>query len=491
MNMITSDPYALKLFGEPVPAADSEQRLATSREQFLIILSVCQRVTDFSTCAAVTFAAEFLELHIGGLGMYPIRTMLTVSVVVGVFVVGLSHQNRIASERAGLYPVYETARAVRISLQAVVFLLSVDVLLRPELPLRAIVLALVLMPLLLMLQKQVLASIIQGLHNRNYGTDRVVVYGAGKASPRITSALSSAPRLALRPVAFIDEDSGSVNDCSLELVYPSSTGDAVQYTSMTVDLLSSLYSDLLLIATLSISTEQRDRLKTIAKQVGARVERLSEASLVEEYLTECVEISGLSLIHEKKKVGTWSYTYGKRMVDIIVSSILLVLLSPVFLLIAVLIRLSSMVPLLVQKRVGRDRAFFKMYKFRSMCSMARKHQSSPKTSRDPRITRVGRFLRRTSLDELPPQLINVFLRQMSLVGSRPEMPFIVRRYNEHQRERLEMAPEITDLLQLSSDRAYPIHESLHYDLTYIRDRFLSMDRAILIHTLFFAMCRGV
>jgi lipopolysaccharide/colanic/teichoic acid biosynthesis glycosyltransferase len=212
---------------------------------------------------------------------------------------------------------------------------------------------------------------------------------------------------------------------------------------------------------------------------------------VDAHLTECVEIGGLSLVHEKKKVGMWFYTYGKRMVDIIVSSILLVFLSPVFLLVAVLIRLGSHGPaLFVQKRVGRDGALFKMYKFRSMCSMARKYEFSPKTSLDPRITRIGRFLRRTSLDELP-QLINVFLGQMSLVGPRPEMPFIVRRYNEHQRERLQVVPGITGLWQLSGDRAYPIHESLHHDLTYIRDRSLSMDIAILIHTLFFAMCRGV
>ena len=405
MNMITSDSYVPKLFVKRMTASSSRQRPATSRELFLSILVVCEWVTNFSTCAAVTFAAEFLELR----GLYTVRTMLAVSAVVGLFVTGLLRQNRSASERAGLHPVHETARAVRISLQVLVFLLSVAVFLRPELPLRAIVLALVLMPLVLVLQKQVFASIIQGLHSRDYNTIHVVVYGAGKTSRRITSALSKAPRLALRPVAFVDEDSGSVDDCSLELAYPRSKEDAVQYTSMTVDLLRSLHCDLLLIATLSLSTEQRDRLKTIARQAGARIEQLSEASLVDAHLTECVEIGGLSLVHEKKKVGMWFYTYGKRMVDIIVSSILLVFLSPVFLLVAVLIRLGSHGPaLFVQKRVGRDGALFKMYKFRSMCSMARKHQSSPKTSRDPRITRVGRFLRRTSLDELP-QLINVSL----------------------------------------------------------------------------------
>ncbi|MGH9596898.1 MAG: sugar transferase [Edaphobacter sp.] len=236
---------------------------------------------------------------------------------------------------------------------------------------------------------------------------------------------------------------------------------------------------------------QRNRLKTLAKQAGARVEQLSEAALEEIHPTDRVGIDRLFLAPEKSKTRTGSYEYGKRIVDILASSVLLLLLSPVFLLIAALIRLSSHGPaLFVQKRVGRDGATFKMYKFRSMCYRVRKYESSPKTSDDPRITSIGRFLRRTSLDELP-QLINVFFGQMSLVGPRPEMPFIVRRYSEHQRQRLQVIPGITGLWQLSGDRAYPIHENLHHDLSYIQHRSLPMDIAILIHTLFFAMRGGV
>jgi lipopolysaccharide/colanic/teichoic acid biosynthesis glycosyltransferase len=80
---------------------------------------------------------------------------------------------------------------------------------------------------------------------------------------------------------------------------------------------------------------------------------------------------------------------------------------------------------------------------------------------------------------------------MSLVGPRPEMPFIVRRYTPQQRQRLQVLPGITGLWQLSADRAYPIHENLHHDLSYIRDRCFSLDLAILIHTVLFAMKAGV
>jgi lipopolysaccharide/colanic/teichoic acid biosynthesis glycosyltransferase len=109
---------------------------------------------------------------------------------------------------------------------------------------------------------------------------------------------------------------------------------------------------------------------------------------------------------------------------------------------------------------------------------------------DPRLTKVGRILRRLSLDELP-QFVNVVLGDMSLVGPRPEMPFIAQNYNSAERKRLNVMPGITGLWQLSGDRAFPIHESLDYDLYYIRHRGMFMDLAILIHTVAFAMRAGI
>jgi lipopolysaccharide/colanic/teichoic acid biosynthesis glycosyltransferase len=114
---------------------------------------------------------------------------------------------------------------------------------------------------------------------------------------------------------------------------------------------------------------------------------------------------------------------------------------------------------------------------------------SPKESQDPRITRIGRYLRKSSLDELP-QLFNVIKGEMSLVGPRPEMPFIVEQYGPREEQRLDVVPGITGLWQLSADRAFLIHENLQYDLYYIRNRGFFMDLAILLHTAVFAM-RGV
>jgi lipopolysaccharide/colanic/teichoic acid biosynthesis glycosyltransferase len=202
------------------------------------------------------------------------------------------------------------------------------------------------------------------------------------------------------------------------------------------------------------------------------------------------DVHPLLLISSPRPVAPFHYLVAKRTADLIVSSLLLVLLAPVLFLIALLVRLDSPGPaLFIQKRVGRDGNLFDIYKFRSMYTNAPKYSFSPTSSSDPRITRCGKFLRLVSLDELP-QLINVFLGNMSLVGPRPEMPFIVQHYGAEQRQRLRVTPGITGLWQLSAGRSFPIHDNIEYDLCYIQNRSFFLDMAILIQTLF-AVSRGV
>jgi lipopolysaccharide/colanic/teichoic acid biosynthesis glycosyltransferase len=117
------------------------------------------------------------------------------------------------------------------------------------------------------------------------------------------------------------------------------------------------------------------------------------------------------------------------------------------------------------------------------------YDCSPTDSSDPRITRVGRILRRTSIDELP-QLWNVLNGDMSLVGPRPEMPFIVQQYTSEQQRRLQIRPGITGLWQVSPARSQPIHEHLEYDLYYIDHYSFRLDLSILLNTIS-AVVRGI
>ena len=265
----------------------------------------------------------------------------------------------------------------------------------------------------------------------------------------------------------------------------------MQRGPITSALLNSCQCSTLIVALPNLSSEQIAAAVDAAKQAGSRVLFLSATELQEQKWTESIDVDGLSLTPMLESFERWPYSIAKRMADLIGSSLLLVLFAPLFFLIALFIKLDSPGPaLFVQDRVGRNGELFKMYKFRSMHKGTPKYELSPTTPFDPRITRIGRFLRRSSLDELP-QLMNVFLGDMSLVGPRPEMPFIVQNYTSEQRQRLQVTPGITGLWQLSADRAFLIHENIQYDLYYIRNRGFFMDIAILIHTLLFAMRGGI
>jgi len=169
------------------------------------------------------------------------------------------------------------------------------------------------------------------------------------------------------------------------------------------------------------------------------------------------------------------YLFLKRLQDIVFSAFGMVVLAPLFLLIIILIRLTSLGPaIFMQNRVGREGGIFRVYKFRSMHKDAKHEDYAPREATDPRITAVGRFLRRTSLDELP-QLWNVLKGEMSLVGPRPEMKFIVDTYNPLQRARLLVKPGLTGLWQIYGRKDLPLHENVEYDLYYILHRSLWLD----------------
>lgn len=168
---------------------------------------------------------------------------------------------------------------------------------------------------------------------------------------------------------------------------------------------------------------------------------------------------------------------------------LLMVFWPIALLLAVLIKIEDGGPVFfAQERVGLKGRRFTLYKFRSMRVDAPKYAVHP-NGRDPRITRMGRIMRKTSLDEIP-QLLNVFRGEMRLVGPRPEMPFIVEQYEQKHRARLNVKPGITGLWQVSPHRNDPIHEHIEYDLAYIARRGPILDLALVIATLGLASGSG-
>ncbi|HEY7064473.1 MAG TPA: sugar transferase [Chloroflexota bacterium] len=200
--------------------------------------------------------------------------------------------------------------------------------------------------------------------------------------------------------------------------------------------------------------------------------------------------------HEHASGPTHLDAIAKRALDVVGAAVLLLLLAPVFAVVAVLIRLDSPGPVLFrQQRVGRDGRPFVCLKFRSMRVDAdqkvhaayvagRIRQGLPllKLQADPRITRVGVFLRNTSIDELP-QLWNVLGGAMSLVGPRPALAYEVELYDAQQRRRLLLQPGITGLAQVYSRGKGTLAEYVGHDLEYVAGRSFWQDVKILLITL--------
>lgn len=135
-----------------------------------------------------------------------------------------------------------------------------------------------------------------------------------------------------------------------------------------------------------------------------------------------------------------------------------------------------------QDRVGRDGRKFRIYKYRTMYVEAPVYGVAPTEEEDPRVTRFGRWLRKTSLDELP-QLLNVLFGDMSMVGPRPEMPFIVEKYDPWQKRRLDVKPGVTGLWQVIGRKNLPLHLNMQYDFYYIKNQSFLLDVEILFRTI--------
>lgn len=171
--------------------------------------------------------------------------------------------------------------------------------------------------------------------------------------------------------------------------------------------------------------------------------------------------------------------FAKRVFDLAFASAVLVLAAPAFAAVALAIKLESRGPVFFrQLRIGRDGRELRMLKFRTMYVEASGYAGKPSKRGDPRITRVGTFLRQTGIDELP-QIINVFRGEMSFVGPRPEMPFKVAQYTPVERLRLGAVPGITGLWQVNVHRSHDIRDAIEYDFYYLAHRSLLLDLLII------------
>lgn len=191
----------------------------------------------------------------------------------------------------------------------------------------------------------------------------------------------------------------------------------------------------------------------------------------------------------------YAYNFVKRLIDVVCSLVGIVILSPVMIIVAIAIKINSKGPaIFAQERIGKNGRRFKMYKFRSMVVNAEKllyklksknEMSGPmfKMKEDPRVTSVGKFIRKTSIDELP-QLFNVLKGEMSLVGPRPNLPAEVAKFNAWQKQKLLVKPGLTCYWQVMGRSDIGFEEWMKLDVKYIRERSIILDLKLIFKTFF-------
>jgi exopolysaccharide biosynthesis polyprenyl glycosylphosphotransferase len=203
--------------------------------------------------------------------------------------------------------------------------------------------------------------------------------------------------------------------------------------------------------------------------------------------TDGIVAQDVRILQLECPLDNWDYALCKRATDVLLSLILLAAFLPLFVLVGILIAVTSGRPVIYsQTRLGKHRRPFALYKFRTMCRDAEKSTGPILTwDNDPRVTRLGRFLRRTRLDELP-QLWNVILGQMSLVGPRPERPQLIQKIEQsiaYYDLRHRVKPGVTGLAQIHATYDSGPIEKLRFDLAYVYNYSLLLDLSLLARTL--------
>ncbi len=322
---------------------------------------------------------------------------------------------------------------------------------------------------------------------RDKGVERVILVGADRSSEEIAALFHRQPELGYRVVERVPQ----FDEQRLKNILPK------------------LRADEIILADVSVDREIRSRILNFCYSNHLGFKYLADIFDAQSHNIEILSLGGFPLIEIKKTpLDGWGRVV-KRVFDIILSLFGIIVFLPFSLPIILLIKLDSPGPIIVKlTRVGKAGKNFQLYKFRSMIKdahllkydehgnlnpeLAKINQRSDgplfKNENDPRITRFGKWLRKTSLDEIP-QLINVLKGEMSLVGPRPHEPEEVRKYQEEYKKLLSIKPGITGLAQISGRSDLTFEEEAKLDLYYIENWSLKSDLQIIFKTIWVVLSR--
>jgi exopolysaccharide biosynthesis polyprenyl glycosylphosphotransferase len=320
--------------------------------------------------------------------------------------------------------------------------------------------------------------------------ERCAIVGSGSVAQALAQKIENHPEYGVELVCFMDLDQAHRNSLA---------GARWGHVTEFERLCRELEVERVVIAFSALSHDDLLDLISASKRLGLKVSVVPRLFEAIGHAVEIDQVEGMLLLGMRAVMRTRSSLMLKRCIDVIGASLGLLVLSPLLLLIAAAIKLTSRGPVLFsQRRTGREEKPFRMFKFRTMVidaealkrRLSHLNEAAPpmfKITDDPRVTRVGRVLRRFSLDELP-QLWNVLRGEMSLVGPRPERPVFVRQFKSTFNgygDRHRVRPGLTGWAQVNDLRGQtPVEERLIYDLYYIENWSLAFDIKVVLITLF-------
>jgi exopolysaccharide biosynthesis polyprenyl glycosylphosphotransferase len=372
---------------------------------------------------------------------------------------------------------------------ATVVVMAFSFLLRPQVFSRLLILeATALVIIILSSVRLIHRAVKHYLRARGVGVERVLVVGAGEGGRAVLSAIIARPDLGYVPVGYLDDrpDRGLVNMGRVK-----GLGDLDQLEPVLVE----YGADLVIIALPWAARQRIMDLMTICERFNIPARVVPDLLQLNLSQVSVENLEGIPLLGMRSVPRFDRPRYLiKRAIDFIVIILCTPILLPLMLLIALAIKFDSPGPILfTQRRVGKDGREFKMFKFRSMHENADAMRQElieqtgadpkrPKWENDPRITRVGKWIRRTSIDELP-QILNILRGEMSVVGPRPPTPDEVTHYETWHRQRLNILPGATSLWQVSGRSKVPFEEQCLLDIYYIENWSIALDIQIMLRTI--------
>lgn len=394
--------------------------------------------------------------------LLPLQVAITAVVLLVLVIEGAYRRRRAVPWLDQLWLI---ARSTLVGMTIVLF---ANLLFRPTLPSRLLFAYIWLLAVALMSGARVVEGAIQSsLRRRGIGVERVLVVGAGQVGRAIMQVMLARPELGYQLVGFVDDDPNKQEDIG--------RSRALGRTDNVARVVEQEGIDQVIITLPWVS---HDKVLDIMAHCQSRhvsfrvVPDLFQLSLSQ---VDIDDLEGIPLIGIRKVYISPAARAVKRVIDAVGSALVLAILSPLLALVALLIRWDSPGPAIFrQTRVGRGAREFTVYKFRTMRLGAEEelpalaHQNEVKgvtfkIREDPRRTRLGRFLRRWSIDELP-QFYNVLVGDMSLVGPRPALPSEVSKYEDWHMKRLEVRPGITGVWQVMGRSDLPFAEMVMMDI---------------------------